>query len=571
MSHPAVRSRQDDDPRPGGEDHRCAREGEYPSPPALAWLAGACRGLACGLRLGCRPRLLGRSLPTAGFAGRSYSADGFCAGWLSAGSLLAGEPPARRPARPFPVGRRSGHDVPAGGLAAGSRLAVRLAGGCLAGARPAGLYPCCLAARTAATSGTVRAAVGRTGLGALVARSDHNAAARAGGCRREAAQAGVGVLRRPVFRTGELRPPVPRVSELRPAIACSGGLRPAQPRIGAFRRESRIREPRRPEPRIGELRPSQPRIGELRPSVRRISTFRPIQPRVGTLGPIQSRVITFRPAVPRLSALGPPAPRLSPPGPTPLGPPAPRLSPPGPTPLGPATPRLSAPGATRSRVGALGPIERGVAPFGPAILRIGRNGLAVAAGTEPLRARAAASGLLLAVGPWLGLTTVRGAGPLSRNGGRLGLRRPSSAQVLEPLVVGVVTEAAGASVPLLLILPGRRIPRLLRDRLTRVILVPGSPWLRDGLRNSRFPRLAESLRRRPLPGITLPIGVLPPGVLPPGVLPPGVLPPGVLPPRVRPGRRAFAFSRPGFVIRGVRRPLVLLVLRPSAAHKVSYP
>jgi hypothetical protein len=214
-----------------------------------------------------------------------------------------------------------------------------------------------------------------------------------------------------------------------------------------------------------------------------------------------------------------------------------------------------------ARIGAFWPVESRVSELGPAIPRIGRSGLGVAsAGTGPLGA-SAATGLLAAFGPLVWPTTVWGARPLNRNGGRLSLRRPSPAQVLEPLVVGVVTEAAAALVPLLLIRTARGIAGLLRDRLTRVILPPGRPRFRDGLRDRRSPGLAESLRRRPLFRVTRLARVLPAGVLRFGVVPSGILP----------GLGALVRSRPGLVIRGIGRPLVLLFLRPSAAHEVSYP
>jgi len=171
--------------------------------------------------------------------------------------------------------------------------------------------------------------------------------------------------------------------------------------------------------------------------------------------------------------------------------------------------------------------------------------------TAPLGAGSPATGLLVAVGllPWL--TTFGGTWPLSWDDGRLGLRRASPAQVVEPLIVSVIAEAAGTSLPLPLIVIGRRIPALLRDGIAHLILSRGSPWFRDGLHNPRSSRLGEPLSRRPILPITLAIRVLPAGVLP--------------------RLNAFALARRGFVVRGIGRPLVLLFLRPSAAHKVSYP
>jgi len=62
--------------------------------------------------------------------------------------------------------------------------------------------------------------------------------------------------------------------------------------------------------------------------------------------------------------------------------------------------------------------------------------------------------------------TTLAPGPLGRDCIRLGLRRPSPAQVREPLVVGIVAGATTALIPLML-----------------VTAAAGSPWIRDGLRN----------------------------------------------------------------------------------------
>jgi hypothetical protein len=158
-----------------------------------------------------------------------------------------------------------------------------------------------------------------------------------------------------------------------------------------------------------------------------------------------------------------------------------------------------------------------------------------------------ATGLVLAIGLLLRLTALCSAGPVSL--GRL--RGTGPAQVPDPLVVGVITEAAGASVPLFLKLTGTSSRGLLRCGLTSVILSRAGPRLSDGLSRSRSPRPARSLGGLPLPGIALAIKVMPSGVLP--------------------RLNAVVPWRPGFVIRGMRRPLVLPLLRPSAAHEVSYP
>jgi hypothetical protein len=149
------------------------------------------------------------------------------------------------------------------------------------------------------------------------------------------------------------------------------------------------------------------------------------------------------------------------------------------------------------------------------------------------------------------LTTALGTGPLSRDRIWLGLRRPSPTQVLEPLVVGIVPGAASAPIPITLVLPAYAalgLPSGLRVtgrsiRLTIVILVAGSPWFRDSLRNRGPSMLGQSLRGRPLIGVAVLIRCSPAVVLP--------------------GLRTTVFLWPGFVVRGIGRPLVLLGLRPS--------
>ena len=207
-----------------------------------------------------------------------------------------------------------------------------------------------------------------------------------------------------------------------------------------------------------------------------------------------------------------------------------------------------------------------IAGRGPARPRIGGRGPVLAAArTRTLRTAAPASGRLARSG----LAGPDSARPL--RGDCLGpaLGRTPPAQVLEPLVVGIVPEAPAAAIPLPLelidLIPIDPVAGLLGAWLAtrhrqRLCLPSGSPWFRDGLRD-RGRGLGQPLSRRPLIRVGVRVRLVPPCVLPPCVLPA----------RVLPGLGTVPFLGPGFVVRGIGRPLVLLSLRPSAAHEMSYP
>src|SRR5215469_3694564 len=317
------------------------------------------------------------------------------------------------------------------------------------------------------------------------------------------AVAGIGELRLGVARIGLRRPQpwigalrlVSRISELRrrPETRISE-LRPGQPRIGKLRPNgTRDREPRLTQPRISVLRP-EPRISELRrPGIRIITELGPTVPGFTRLRPggtrdrkprlAVARIATLRPGVAGLGALG--------------------LTKPGIGTLRPIQPRPGTFRVARSRLRAPGPAA-GIGMPGPAILCVGRSWLPVATRTRPLGPVTAATGLLRAAGLWPRLPALASAAPLTWNVGLPGLRRAASAQVLEPLVVRVIAEAACAALPLSLVVIGPGVPGL---------LLPRGRTRRDGLRN-RPPRRAESPRGPPPLREALAVRVVPAGLLP---------------------------------------------------------
>jgi len=240
-----------------------------------------------------------------------------------------------------------------------------------------------------------------------------------------------------------------------------------------------------------------------------INTLTPGMPRTSTTGPAGPRITAIRRDDPRATAIRRDEPRV--------------------TAIRRDEPWVTAIRQDEPRVAAIRQDEARVSTLPPAVPRL------------RLRLR-------------LRLTIVGGECPRTRD--RIGpaFRRLSLAQVLEPRVIGVVTEAARVRiVPDLL--PGRLIHGLVRGlpaipggvRLVQVILAPWSPWFRYALCGCGCPLLTGSLRRRPLVRVTLLVRVLPPGGRP---------------------RRDIALVGPGFVIGDMGRRLVP---RPSAAHEVSYP
>jgi hypothetical protein len=163
-------------------------------------------------------------------------------------------------------------------------------------------------------------------------------------------------------------------------------------------------------------------------------------------------------------------------------------------------------------------------PLPPATRTGCRSGLGL---SRPAPAAARTPAFLAAGGPALRLVLLIG----------LGLYRAPARQVRDPLEIVVVAEAAAALVPVTLELvgcPATGLPAFRR------------PWFRNGLR--RASRRAACTLRRAITGLVLRL---------PAVVLPWLLGGVVL--------------RPVTVVWVIRRPLVLLSLRPSRAHEMGYP